>query len=180
VSPCEREHTRLSTSPSKSRAHRGSATHLKLEKPRFIFLEGSGGTAVVPAGATVALTGASAALAGSSTDDPAAGASAPATGACSTARGDGGRGFHFSGGGPSLSTSSSFDNEFAGVPGGESPCCSPSRYSSLCCSRRSHLLILLSFARAARSCSRRCEAWVATRAQAVGGSDRAASMVTLY
>jgi hypothetical protein len=92
----------MSTSPSKSRAHGGSAAHLKLEKPRFIFLEGLGGAAVAPAGAAVAFAGASAALAGSSTDNTEAGASTPATGASSTAgsaaRGDGGGGFHLSGG----------------------------------------------------------------------------------
>jgi hypothetical protein len=83
-------------------ARGGSAAHLNLEKPCFLFLEGSEGAAVVPAGAAVALAGTFAVLAGSSTDDPVAGASAPATGACSTAasaaRGDRGRGFHLSGG----------------------------------------------------------------------------------
>jgi hypothetical protein len=49
-----------------------------LEKPHFLFLEGSGGAAVAPAGAAVALVGASAALAGSSIDNPVAGASTPA------------------------------------------------------------------------------------------------------
>jgi hypothetical protein len=61
-----------------------------LEKPRFLFLEGSGGATVSPAGA--------------STDDPMAGASAPATGTSSTAtsaaHGDGGGGFHLSGAAP--------------------------------------------------------------------------------
>jgi hypothetical protein len=86
ASPCERENTRMSTSPSKPRAHKGSAAHLKLEKPRFLFPEGSGSAAVVPADAAVA-------LAGSSTDGL-------VVGACSTsasaARGHGGGGFHLS------------------------------------------------------------------------------------
>jgi hypothetical protein len=85
----------------------------------------------VPAGAIVALAGASAVFAGAaavlvdpSTGVLVVGASAPATGACSTAsstaRGDGGEGFHLSGGRPlSLSSSSSsFDDEFAGIVGG--------------------------------------------------------------
>jgi hypothetical protein len=58
-----------------------------LEKPRFLFLEGSGGASAAPAGA--------------STDDPVVGASAPSTGTSSTAasaaRGDRGGGFHLSG-----------------------------------------------------------------------------------
>jgi hypothetical protein len=145
-----------------------------------------GGT-VVPVGAVVALTGATTVLADSSTDDPVAGATAPTVGACSmassVARGDGGRGLHLSGGPPppppSLSSSSSSDDKFTGVVGGESPCCSRSRYSSLCCSRCSHRLILLSFAHAARSCSRHCAARAGARAQGVGRSDRAASTVTL-
>jgi hypothetical protein len=117
----------VSTGPSKSSTHGGSAAHLKLEKPRFLFLEGSGGAAVVPAGAAVALADASAVLADSSTDDPVAGATAPATDARSTAasaaHGDRGGGLHLSGGRPaslssSSSSSSSSDEEFAGVVGG--------------------------------------------------------------
>jgi hypothetical protein len=80
---------------------------------------------------------------------------------------------------PFLPSSSSSDDDLAGVPGGESPCCSRSRYSSLYCSRHSRRLSLLSFARAARSCSLRCAARVADRAWGVGGSDRAACTVTL-
>jgi hypothetical protein len=64
----------------------GSAAHLKLEKPHFLFLEGSGGAAATPVGAAVVLTGASAALAGTS------------SAAASAARGDGGREFHLLGG----------------------------------------------------------------------------------
>jgi hypothetical protein len=100
--------------------------YLKVEKPRFLFLKGSGGAAVAPIVTTVALAGASAARAASSTSRPAAGASALAMGACSSAAsaapGDGGEGFHLSGGSPLLlSSSSSFrDNEFSGVTGGES------------------------------------------------------------
>jgi hypothetical protein len=96
--------TMMSIDPSKSRTHGGNAAHLKLEKPRFLFLEGSGGTAVAPGGAAMALTGASTALAGSSTDNPAAGASTLVAGtssaAASAALGDGGGGFHLSGAPP--------------------------------------------------------------------------------
>jgi hypothetical protein len=87
----------------------GATTYLKVEKPRFLFLEGSAGAAVAPVVATAALPDASATCAGasavgaaSSTDRPAAGASAPATGVCSSAvsaaLGEGGEGFHLSGG----------------------------------------------------------------------------------
>jgi hypothetical protein len=48
----------------------------------------------------------------------------------------------------------------------------------LCCSRRSHRQILF-FLRAARSCSRRCAAWVTAQARGVSGSDHEASTVTL-
>jgi hypothetical protein len=82
----------------------GATTYLKVEKPRFLFLEGSAGAAVAPVVATAALpdasatcVGASAVGAASSTDRPAAGASAPTTGACpSAAHGDRGGGFHLS------------------------------------------------------------------------------------
>jgi hypothetical protein len=96
--------TRVSIGPSESRTHEGNATNLKLEKPRFLFIEGSGGAAVAPAGAAVALAGTSAVLTSSSNDNPTAGASTPAAGASSAAasmaRGDGGGGFHLSGGLP--------------------------------------------------------------------------------
>jgi hypothetical protein len=177
--------TRLSSSPSKSRAPRENATYLKLEKPRFLFLEGSGAAAAAPASITAALVGTSAVRATSSPDCPVAGATTPVAGACSsaasTALGDGGGGFNLSGARP-LSLSSEDDDdddEFSGVVEGESPCCSRSRYSSLCCSRRSRRWILLSFLRAAHSCSRRCAARATAQARGVGGSDREASMVTL-
>jgi hypothetical protein len=44
VSATLRTHTKLSSSPSKSGAPGENAAYLKLEKPRFLFLEGSGGT----------------------------------------------------------------------------------------------------------------------------------------
>jgi hypothetical protein len=79
--PCEQRNTRLSFNPSKSGAPGESATYLKLEKPRFLFLEGSGGAAtmaVVAADAPAALAGAAAVHAASSIDRQAAGTSAPA------------------------------------------------------------------------------------------------------
>jgi hypothetical protein len=174
--------------PLKLRTHGGSAAHLKLEKPHFLFLEGSGVAAVTPADAAVVLAGAPAVLVGSSNDGPVAGASAPAMGTCSTyGQWRRRRGIPPLRGArpPSLSSSSSSssfdddDNEFAGIPGKESPCCSRSRYSSLCCSWHSRRLILLSFSRATHSCSRRCAVRAATRARCVGGSDHAASTVTI-
>jgi hypothetical protein len=94
--------TRVNIEPSRSKTHGGNATHLRLEKPRFLFLDGSGGAPVAPTGAAVVLTGASAAPAGASTDEPVASASMPATGAssaaASVARGDGGGGLHLPGG----------------------------------------------------------------------------------
>jgi hypothetical protein len=70
--------TRLSSSPSKSGTPGENATYLKLEKPRFHFLEGSGGATAAPVTATAALAdtpaalaGASAVCAASSTDGPA-------------------------------------------------------------------------------------------------------------
>jgi hypothetical protein len=85
--------------------------------------------------------------------------------AAPSARGDEGAGSHLSevARPPSLSSSSS-DDEFANTGGGESPCCSRSRYYSLYCSKRSCRLILYSFVRAARSCSRFCAGQPAARA----------------
>jgi hypothetical protein len=123
----------------------------------------------------------------SSTVRPTVGASAPAVGAYSSAAsaalGDGGGGFHLSARArpPSLSSSStSPDDAFSGVTGGESPYCSRSWNSSLSCSRRSRRRILLSFLCAARSCSHRYAARAAARARGVRGSDHAESTVTLY
>jgi hypothetical protein len=157
----------MNTNPSKSGVHWEGATYLRVEKPRFLFLEGSGGAAgvpviaaVAPAGVPAALAGASAARAASSTDRPAADALALAAGTCSIAasatRGDGGEGSHLSGAAypPSLSSSSSSsDDEFSGVARGASPCCSRNRYSSLSRSRCSRRWIPFSFLRVARSCS---------------------------
>jgi hypothetical protein len=143
--------------------------YLRVEKPRFLFLEGSADAKATAVTATVASpdasaarTGTSAARVASSVDRPAAGASAPAPGTCSStafaALGEGGAGSHLSGGAcpPSLySSSSSFDDKYSDVAEGEIPCCSRSRNSSPRCSRRR---IPRSFFRAARSCSRHCAA----------------------
>jgi hypothetical protein len=84
--------------------------------------------------------------------------------------GRGGEGSHLSGGArlPSLSSSSSSDDEYSEVAVLESPCCSRSRNSSLLRSQRSHCRILFSFLRPARSCSRRC----AARARSCSGRGR--------
>jgi hypothetical protein len=178
VSPCQQERKRVNDSPSNSKAHKGKCYSPQVGETPLPLPRGLGGTSVVPASASTA-------PAGASTDDPAAGASAPAAGTnsrpASSARGDGDRGFHLSevARPPSLSSSSSSDDEFASASGGESPCYSCSRYSSLYCSRRSRHLSFFSFARAARSCSRHCAAQAAARARGVGGSDRAVFAVTL-
>jgi hypothetical protein len=157
-----KENERGSDCPSKSKGREERRCSPKLENPRFLFLEGWGGTSAAPAGASVAPTGAS-------TINPAVGASTLTPGINSTAapsaRGDGDAGSHISEvvRSPSFSSSSS-DDEFAGAGGGESPCCSCSRYSSLYCSRCSRRLSFFSFTRAARSCSRRCAARPAARA----------------
>jgi hypothetical protein len=171
----------------------GATAYLKVEKPRFLFLEGLADAAMAPVtvattllDASAARTGASAARAVSSTDRPVAGASAPTTGARSSAAlttlGDG-RGIPPLGGSPPPITLLFFlllRRVLRGRRGGGgSPCCSRSLYSSLCCSRRSRHRMLLSFRRAACSCSRHCATWVAARARGVGRSDRDASMVTL-
>jgi hypothetical protein len=99
--------------PLETRTSGGVTAYLKVEKPRFLFLEGSAGAAVAPVVAVTALPDAFAALAGasathaaSSTDRPVMGVSAPSTGSCpsaaSAALGDGGGGFHLSGGGVDL------------------------------------------------------------------------------
>jgi hypothetical protein len=156
-----------------------------VENPRFLFLGGSADVVVAVGVATASLpvipaarAGASAARVTSLVGCLVAGAPTPAPGtvpsAASAALGEGGEGSHLLGGArpPSLSSSSSFDDEYSEVAREESPCCSRSRNSSFLCSRCSRHRILFSFLRAARSCSCRCaaRAW----ARGVGGSDRAA------
>jgi hypothetical protein len=83
--------------------------YLKVEKSRFLFLEGSAGTkatavaaAVAPPDASAARADTSAPRAASSVDRPVAGAAPPALGAYSSAAsaalGEGGVGSHLSGG----------------------------------------------------------------------------------
>jgi hypothetical protein len=73
--------------------------------------------------------------AGATTDNLEAGGSVPASGVDSTAvlsaRGDGGASSHLLEVVRSPSLSSSSYDEFANAGGGESPCCSRSRYSLL-------------------------------------------------
>jgi hypothetical protein len=120
--------------------------------PASSSLRAGGGTSAAPTGASVA-------PAGASPDNPTTGGSTPAPGTNSTtapsARGDGGMCSHLSEvvRSPSLSSSSSSDDEFANTGGGESPYCSRSRYTSLYCYRFSRRLCFFSFARTARSCS---------------------------
>jgi hypothetical protein len=97
--------------PFETQASEEEIAYLKVEKPRFLFLEGSG-DAVVAADVTTATlldtsaarTGASAARAASSVDRLLAGAPAPAPSVCSSAAsaalGEGGAGPHLSGGLP--------------------------------------------------------------------------------
>jgi hypothetical protein len=83
-----------------------------------------------------------------------------ASSAASAALDEGGEGSHLSGRvrPPSLSSSSSFDDEYSKVAGEESPSCPRSQNSSLLCSRRSRRQVLFSFLHAAHSCSRHCAA----------------------
>jgi hypothetical protein len=85
--------------------------YLRVEKPRFLFLEGSAGAEATADAATVAppdvfaaRASTSAACAASPVDRPTAGAPVRAPGACSSAAsaalGEGGAGSHLSGGLP--------------------------------------------------------------------------------
>jgi hypothetical protein len=175
VPPCERKNEKIKHLPLETGASRGAIAYLKVEKPRFLFLEGLTGAVVAAATAAAALPDASATCAAPSVDHLAVGISAPAPGTCSStvsaALGEGGAGSHLSEGAcpPSLSSSSpSPDDEYSEVAGGESPCCSRRWYSSSLCSRRSCRRILRSLLRAARSCSRRC----AVRARSGSGHGR--------
>jgi hypothetical protein len=170
--------------PFETQASEEAAAYLKVEKPRFLFIEGSADAVVAADAATAALPDASAAR--PSVDRLVAGAPAPAPGACSfaasAALGEGGRRLPPLRGArpPSLSSSSpSPDDEYSEVAGGESPCCSRIWCSSSLCSRCSRRQILRSFLRATRSCSCRCAARACARALGVGGSDRAAFTATL-
>jgi hypothetical protein len=93
---------KLSSSPSKSGAPKENAAYLKLEKPRFLFLEGSGGAPTVPVTAAAVLADAPAVLAGASVTRAASSSHRSAVGACSSATsaalGDRGGGLHLSGG----------------------------------------------------------------------------------
>jgi hypothetical protein len=147
--------------------------YLRVENPRFLFLGGSadvvaaaGVATAAPPAVLAARAGASAARVASLVGCLAAGAPAPALGVVSStasaALGEGSEGSHLSGRArpPSLSSSSSSDDEYSEVAKEESPSCSRSQNSSLLCSRCSRRQILFSFLRAARSCSRRCAARV--------------------
>jgi hypothetical protein len=90
---------------------RRAMAYLRVEKPCFLFLEGSAGaeatvdaSTVAPPDASAARAGTSAACVASSVDRSAADTSAPAPGACSfaasAALGEGGVGSHLSGGPP--------------------------------------------------------------------------------
>jgi hypothetical protein len=99
--------------PLEIRTFGGATAYLKVEKPRFLFLEGSTGVVVAGVVATAALLDTSAAHAGASvacaipsTECPVAGASTPAPGACSStasaALGERGAGSQLSGGAPPI------------------------------------------------------------------------------
>jgi hypothetical protein len=86
------QNERIRLLPFENGASRGVITYLKMEKPRFLFLEGSTGVVVAAGIATAAFPDASAARAGASVaraapsgDRLVAGASSPAPGACSFA-----------------------------------------------------------------------------------------------
>jgi hypothetical protein len=100
---------RIKLLPLKNEVSGGAVTYLKVEKPRFLFLEGSAGAVAAAGVANAALPGTPAAHAGTSAprtaysmDRSAAGASARAPGTCSSAAsaalGEGGACSHLSGG----------------------------------------------------------------------------------
>jgi hypothetical protein len=64
--PCERRNRRIKLLPLENGAYGGATTYLKVEKPLFLFLEGSMGAVAAADVATVALPDASAARAGTS------------------------------------------------------------------------------------------------------------------
>jgi hypothetical protein len=114
------KNARSSSSPLKSGVPGENATYLKLEKPRFLFREGSEAATTAPVAGTAALTDAPAALAcayavhvASSADCPAAGTSAPTTGiyssTASAALGDGGGGCRMDLPGPTTSVGTRTD-----------------------------------------------------------------------
>jgi hypothetical protein len=188
--PCEHEDRSLSSSPSKpeclekrSLTSRWRSPASSSSRARRTTVVAAGVTTTALPDASVARAGASAARATSYVDRLAAGAESAHPGTCSSVTlSEGGAGSYLSGRAclPSLSSfSPSPDDEYSDIAGGESPCCSRGRYSSSRYSRHSRCWILLSFLRAARSCSRCCAAHAAARAWGVGGSNRAASTVTL-
>jgi hypothetical protein len=86
VPPSERKNKKIKLLPPETGASRGVIAYLKVEKPRFLFLEGSTGVFVAVAAAAAAHPDTSAARAGAfvaraapSVDRLVAGASAPVT-----------------------------------------------------------------------------------------------------
>jgi hypothetical protein len=155
--------------PFEIRALRETVVYLKVENPRFLFLEGSTDAVAAAGGAAAALPDASATCADASVARTASSVDrlvAAAPGACSSAAsaalGEGAQAPTSQGAcPPSLSSSSpSTDDEYSEVARGESPCCSRCQNSSSLRSRRSHRRILRSFFHAARSYSSHCVARV--------------------
>jgi hypothetical protein len=101
--PYERKIEKIKLTP-RNRVSGRVMAYLTVEKPRFLFLQGSAGAEATTDAATIAPPDASAARAGtsaartaSSVDCPAAGAPTPSPGACSSAAlGEGGVGSHLS------------------------------------------------------------------------------------
>jgi hypothetical protein len=101
---CECENGEIKLLPLENGVSRGAMAYLKVEKPHFLFLEGSTGAVAAADVATVALPDTSAAHIASSVDRLVASTPAPAPGArssaASAALGEGGVGPHLSGGPP--------------------------------------------------------------------------------
>jgi hypothetical protein len=167
--------------PLEIRMSGGTTAYLKVEKPRFLFLEGSTGAAVEAVVATAALPDASPVRAASSAGRLTAGACAPTTGAYASAASAAlGEGFHLLGRAVprrsllllTLPTMSSLESpgekvpaaRAAGTPRPAVPGASAAGSSSPCVPPA---LAPVAVPRAA------------ARARGVGGSDRAASTVTL-
>jgi hypothetical protein len=105
--PCEREIRKIKLTPLESGASGGAMAYLRVEKPHYLFLEGSTGAEATADVSTISLpdasaarVGTSAACAASSVDRPTVGASTPAPGTrssvASAALGEGGAGSHLS------------------------------------------------------------------------------------
>jgi hypothetical protein len=190
VPPCERRNRRIKLLPLENGAYRGATTYLKVEKPHFLFLEGSTGVVAAAEVATVALPDASAARAGnsavragtsaactaSSVDRPAAGASAPAPDACSSAAA---AGSHLSGGPAPRHSPPSLPLPRTNTPRSPGEKVPAARSAGILRPSAPDVPAAGSFARSCALPAPTAAARARARARGVGGLDRAAFRATL-